>query len=136
MDLIAATGVRTLPIAAGFLIGIGAFAAWISWMVKSTPPARTVGRLPAPLPLPTPLPLSPARRALVSPPVVAAVASAPEPTIDLREDDRAHVVRAGAFCPVQGAFGVTATGADVECTSIAGARPRWLKRRPVLAESA
>ena len=138
MELIAATGVHALPIAAGFLIGIGAFGAWVSWMIRSSEPAPTTGRVAAGASsaagsMPRPAAGAPAARPVAAP--AAAVAGA-ERVIDLREDEQVRVVRAGAFCPVVGAQGVTATGALVECTSIAGARPRWLKVRAVLAKSA
>ena len=130
--------VSLVPVAAGFVLALGAFAAWTAYLIRADhrlaeslaagaagPVARAVAHPVVAMVTPVAAPRD------WSPPhyLVAAPDTAPEPGL-------CPVVRSGSFCTVVGAAGITANGTEMVCSAQNGGRPRWRRAEQRLPRSA
>ena len=137
--------VSLVPVAAGFVLALGAFAAWTAYLIRAD------HRLAESLAAGTAGAAGPVARAVAHPaaqPVVAMVTTvaaprdwtpshylvaAPDPA---SEPGLCPVVRSGSFCTVVGASGITANGTEMVCSAQNGGRPRWRRAEQRLPRSA
>jgi hypothetical protein len=99
-----------MPIALGFAIGVGLFAAWVAFLVRGQAKADVADQHHAHV-------VTLERRH------AARAASAPAPVA--RPIDTARVVRAGSFCRVPGSLARSGRGETMVCSPSANGRPRW-----------
>jgi hypothetical protein len=100
---------RTSVLGAGFVVGVGAFVAWLVVMLRHEKKHRVAA-------------LTAAReqtRAHRRAALAARAAPAPTPSLP--------VVRAGSFCRVPGNVGTTRHGTLLVCEGHGSGRPRWRK---------
>jgi hypothetical protein len=104
---------RTAVLWLGFIIGLGVFAAWLSYMLRQEHALRVAGGQQS-------------RDRVASHRHAARTArpvSVPVTTT--------HVVRAGSFCRVVGSSGQTKRGVALVCRPTANGRPRWARAEPM-----
>ena len=134
--------VSLVPVAAGFVLALGAFAAWTAYLIRADhrlaeslaagaagPVVHTVD-YPAAQPVVAMVTTVAAPRDWSPPHYLVA---APDPA---SEPGLCPVVRSGSFCTVVGASGITANGTEMVCSAQNGGRPRWRRAEQRLPRSA
>jgi len=139
-----------VPLAGGFLLALGLFAAWTAFLIRSdqrrvawtafAAPDDAVATSPATTPVQAraevDAPERPHLFAVPAPPEGATPAPEEVGADAGDEPGRRPVVRPGAFCTQVGAAGVTTSGTAMICSSADGARPRWRRAGRSLPRSA
>jgi len=138
--------VSLVPVAAAFVLALGAFAAWTAYLIRAD--HRLAESLAAGSAGPVARPAARPAAHSAADPVVAMVTpvaaprdwaqphylvAAPDPAT---EPGLCPVVRSGSFCTVVGASGITASGTEMVCSAQNGGRPRWRRAEQRLQRTA